>query len=97
MKTIRSSVVGMKFHAGAHDKLLQTPEGTIAELVREPTNQYDPNAIRVYIDGTMCGFIPKQRAVGLAKDIDAGGAVTAMITGYNGLVIEIAESADDAT
>lgn len=35
------------------------PVGTIVTLVHEPTNAYDPNAIKVMWDGIHLGYIPK--------------------------------------
>lgn len=33
--------------------------GTILELMPEPTNQYDENAIRILYKGIMIGYVPK--------------------------------------
>ena len=55
---ITSSIIGVKFHKGAHDKLLDSPTGTPVALVREPENQYDANAIQCVVDGVICGYIP---------------------------------------
>lgn len=52
-----------------------------AELIREPSNQYDPNAIAVKVnvdwDGMMypprpIGYVPRQVAAWMAPRIDAG-------------------------
>jgi hypothetical protein len=95
MTTIKSAIVGMKFHAGAHDKLLLTLSGSPVTLVRDPENEHDPNAVRVVIDGVMCGYIPRAQAAGLAVDMDAGKAVTATLKDYNKLEIEIQEDEEE--
>ncbi|RJR32315.1 MAG: hypothetical protein C4576_30645 [Desulfobacteraceae bacterium] len=41
-------------------------------LVREPTNPFDPNAIKVEIDGLYLGYIPRKTASNLAPRIDDG-------------------------
>lgn len=95
MKAINSAIVGQKFHAGAHDKLLATLPGSEVTLVREPENRFDKNAIRCEIDGVMCGYVPKEQAKRLAKDMDAGRSVSAALYEYNKLTIEIAEVKDE--
>ncbi len=42
------------------------------ELLREPDNPYDPNAIRVVIGPYYMGYIPKEVSKELAPLIDAG-------------------------
>jgi cell division protein FtsB len=41
------------------------PKDLPAELVPEPSNPYDPNAIRVEIGGIAIGYIPKENCIGL--------------------------------
>ena len=64
-------------------------------LVREPENQYDANAIQCVIDGIPCGYIPKDQAVRLAADIDAGKAVTATLALETQLHIEVEDPAEE--
>lgn len=47
--------------------------GTEALLVREPTNQHDPNAVAVYIGGKRIGYIPKKQNGVLSQFIDQQG------------------------
>lgn len=95
---INSSIVGMKFHTGAHDKLLATLPGSAVTLVRDPDNPHDPNAVRCEIDGVMCGYVPKAQAARLANDMDNGRQVTAALYDYAKLSIEVGEEPfhDDA-
>ena len=95
MTTIKSAIVGAKYHNGAHDRLLAAKDGHPVSLVRDPQNKYDPNAIRCEIDGQMCGHVPATQAKSLAPDIDAGKAVTATLSDYNGLKIEVEDDERD--
>ena len=61
------SIVGFKhrgpqFEAAVH----ALKAGAPLRLVREPTNQYDPNAIQVWADGVHIGYLPKAQNAALA-------------------------------
>lgn len=66
------SIVGMQFRAAdwlhSHE-----PDDPAVTLKREPTNQYDANAIQVWIDGDHVGFIPARDNSSLAKSMDKDG------------------------
>lgn len=47
------------------------------DLVREPFNEFDPNAIANYQDGVHCGYWNKGAARQLAKVLDTGEHLTA--------------------
>jgi hypothetical protein len=49
------------------------PRPVVATLRREPTNAYDPNAIRVEVNGELVGRITKELAVELAPRMDRAG------------------------
>lgn len=60
-----SKIVGCRYYPG-HARM-----GEFVTLVREPTNPYDANAIRVLNQaGTQIGHIPRNVALGLAKLMD---------------------------
>ena len=42
-----------------------------AVLVRDPHNQFDPNAVEVQIEGTRVGFVAKEEAAIIAPRLDA--------------------------
>jgi HIRAN domain len=67
------SIVGMEFRK-AVDIVAALQPGTIVTLVREPTNQYDPNAIAVWVEGKHVGYIPKKQNAVLAQFIDQTGS-----------------------
>jgi hypothetical protein len=57
-------IAGVKFRPPQVFELLKSLEdGTVFELVPEPTNQYDPNAVKIlYFDGDEdihVGYVPK--------------------------------------
>ena len=69
---MRYSIVGQK-HLNLDPYLTGILPGTPVTLVREPTNRFDPNAVQVWIDGKVVGYIPKADAATLAPLIDASG------------------------
>lgn len=80
---------------------------TTATLVPEPSNPYDPNAIKVQIDGKLVGYIPRQVAkvlqpiiqklaehgeIGACSAIIKGGWYRSKIDqGHFGVVLNLAE------
>lgn len=50
-----------------------------AELVREPDNPYDANAVAVHVGGKIIGHFNKQKAAALARVLDAGEQLEATI------------------
>lgn len=72
----RFNIVGQKFR-GLDPYLPGIVAGCPALLVREPTNQFDPNAIAVYVDGKHVGYLRKEDNKDLAKRIDAEGSTIA--------------------
>ena len=58
-------------------------KGIGLELRREPTNKYDSNAIMVLADIEHIGYLPRDTALNMPKDISCYYAVTSEITGRN--------------
>lgn len=50
-----------------------------AQLVREPDNAHDPNAVAIHVRGHIIGHFNKRKAAGLARAIDAGEPVAAEV------------------
>ena len=68
---VEALVVGIKFHRGNADGIAA---GESVQLVREPNNAYDPNAIRVNLrTGETLGYLTKEVAAVFAKQLDSGG------------------------
>lgn len=50
-----------------------------ADLIREPDNPYDSNAVAIHVDGHMIGYYNKGMAPALAKLLDAGEPLEATV------------------
>lgn len=64
METILSlgygEVKGVQYgYFNTMEKLIDLEEGQEVELVKEPTNRYDPHAIKILVKGKILGYIPK--------------------------------------
>ena len=69
LKVIYTKLVGVSFH---QEKVKKLEENQQLYLVRQPTNQYDKNAIAVAGKEGKVGFIKKDLAEQLAPIIDSG-------------------------
>lgn len=57
-------------HAGFEGEF--TP-GALVSIEREPSNAYDPHAVRVLLsDGTMLGYIAKEMAISVSRELSNG-------------------------
>jgi len=70
-------VVGVTFSNGYPNNVYSLAEDVAlsrasCQLVREPDNKYDSNAICVSINGSPIGHIPRVIAISLAQKIDSG-------------------------
>lgn len=66
------SVVGTSFRPGATDMLKRLRLGQPLELVREPTNKYDANAVMVCFGKRQIGYLPRGLAAEVAPLMDKG-------------------------
>lgn len=67
-------VAGLRYHEGRNDV---TP-GDMLTLQREPDNEKDPNAVKVLApSGRSVGYIPRQYAPLVARDLDGGERILA--------------------
>lgn len=66
------------------DFLMSVEAGDELDLVREPTNQFDENAIMIMSpDGRFhLGYVGKEFAVGLAPEMDGPGAETSAVVDH---------------
>lgn len=53
--------------------------GDRLQLVREPANRHDPNAVRVEWRGEMLGYVPRRENGDVARQMDHGAPVRARI------------------
>ena len=101
MKPIVTRLVGVTFN-GAQENIKRFGCADIGsfELVREPNNEHDQNAIRVVIAEFLLGYVPKNIATWLAPKMDAGERLGAEFVGLNkhpyhdavGLTVRIIEN-----
>lgn len=70
MPTFTTKLVGLQFRPPEVQEIVQgLEEGDNLELVREPTNPYDENAIRIIRDGEFLGFVAASKAINTASEI----------------------------
>jgi hypothetical protein len=78
----RLHVAGVAGAARHHAEALASDgaaPGSALLLRRDPANAYDPNAVAVLTAaGEQLGFVPRELAVGLAAELDAGAAWSAI-------------------
>lgn len=76
----RSPVAGFR-HSGGTDVLRSLRPGDRLELVREPANPYDANAVRVEWRGVKLGYVPRRDNAAVARQMDRGVALEARLAG----------------
>lgn len=77
VKKFSTRVAGIHYNKG---DVYGLEVGGLLRLVREPNNPYDSNAVRVEMPtGTVVGWIPREIAASLARDMDAGLPAHAVI------------------
>jgi hypothetical protein len=74
----RSPLAGFRYHE-APRLLEELCPGEPLELLREPDNPYDRNAVRVEWQGHKLGYVPRRRNAALAWAMDAGQDFSARI------------------
>lgn len=72
------SIVGSSFYPGAGNWIAKLSPGQKLRVEREPNNQYDANAIAVYIFQQKLGHFPRGFAAEVAPIMDAGKELTAV-------------------
>lgn len=87
-RTIHSKVAGVSKKNEDGEKiqslLADLYDGCDLELVREPDNRYDSNAIKVYAVGDHIGYINADLAKDLASKMDSGISIEASIDEITG-------------
>lgn len=85
-RQVITKVNGVTFE-GRQENLKQVHEGDDAKIVPEPTNEYDSNALAVYIatgGGVLhCGYIPRDLSIIIAPLLE-GEAVMAKVLEVTG-------------
>jgi len=76
----RSPLAGFRHYDGA-DVWRDLKPGDRLELVREPENPYDANAVRVEWRGVKLGYVPRRDNAAVARQLDRGAALEARLAG----------------
>lgn len=72
-------VAGVQFHNlhkcldALHQKFNSEEQEVALTLEPEPTNKYDPNAVKITFDGTMIGYVPKRFSAEVSALIEMEG------------------------
>jgi hypothetical protein len=74
----RSSLAGFR-HYEAPVVWRDLKSGDRLELVREPDNPYDPNAVRIEWQGRTLGYLPRRDNQAVARQLDRGAALAASV------------------
>lgn len=75
----RSPLAGFRYYDGGR-VWREMNVGDRLDLVREPDNPYDANAIRVEWRGHKLGYVPRRDNAAVARQIDHGAGLEARIT-----------------
>lgn len=78
-----TKIVGVTFE-GRQDTIAGLRPGQPLELVRQPDNAFDPNAVAVFFGRLQLGFVRKAIAARIAPNIDAGERYRAEIKHITG-------------
>jgi len=76
----RSPLAGFRHYDGG-EVLRDLKPGARLELVREPDNPYDANAVRVEWRGVKLGYVPRRDNAAVARQMDRGAALEARLAG----------------
>ena len=80
IRTFDISVAGTQYGNRSSDVQQYCIEGNDVELIREPGNPYDPNAVLVALSAEVVfGYVPRRQAVDLAPLLDSGARYLAWV------------------
>lgn len=71
------SIVGSSFYPGASNWIANLKPGQAVRVERQPNNQYDSNAIAVFVFQQQLGHLPRGFAAEVAPLMDAGFKLSA--------------------
>ena len=74
-----SSIAGFQFYDGDHlwDQL---STGDMLQLIQEPDNHYDENAVEIYWRNSKLGYLPRAENTAVAQMMDQEQEITARIS-----------------
>ncbi len=74
----RSPLAGFRHHE-ARETWQRMTVGDRLQLVREPDNPYDANAVRVEWHGVKLGYVPRRDNAAVARQMDRGAVLEARV------------------
>lgn len=84
-------IAGVKFRPGVPDYMAGLPADAEFDLEPEPTNEYDPNAVKVLNGGVHVGYVPRDLAPEIGDLIAQGRVERVVRRGNGGLDIHYSE------
>ena len=72
-------IAGVQHHE-LHEVIEDLNEGDELDLICEPDNKFDPNAIRIEIEDTMLGYVPKKFSAKVSAALEVGHDLECKIT-----------------
>jgi hypothetical protein len=82
MKSRKFFIAGVKFH-NLKDVISDIEEGSEFDLVPDPDNKFDPNAVKIEFAGVICGFVPMKISAEISAAIEAGTELVCQATIVN--------------
>jgi hypothetical protein len=79
MIVVQRSPLAAFRHYDAKEVWRDVKAGDRLELVREPDNPYDPNAVRIEWRGLKLGYLPRRSNDAVARQLDRGAALEARV------------------
>jgi hypothetical protein len=81
-----TTVVGTHFRSSDAKRIVNdlTPGRSGFEFEAEPTNEYDPNAVKVLCQGEHIGYLSRGNNSGIATALADGAALVAEVIDFEG-------------
>lgn len=87
--TIYSRIAGLYYAIGDILPSSILSVGDLLDLIREPDNRHDPFAVRVVLDGRKLGYVPATNSRTVARLMDSGHFMVAVVSKVDGSHVEI--------
>lgn len=75
-------IAGVRFHE-LNSVIDEIAEGNKLTLIPEPSNKFDPNAVKIEYQGFMLGYVPKRISSEVVAMIEVGKEVKCILTELN--------------
>ena len=72
-------IAGVQHHE-LHEVIGDLAKGDELDLICEPDNKFDPNAVRIELDDTMLGYVPKKFSAEVNAALEIGRDLECIIT-----------------